>query len=195
MIDSIKINTDRYIYFTDDGSITKILNYVEDDGTHIVVDYEAVEDILSGKDTALGYIVIYDHDTSSYVLKKRMSSNSFLINATDYIQEFSKHTDKTPDLTVVQDIPQKQWIVKLGNSLKSQLVAQRMVIHAPIQISITASGDPHILYKVITVKIDDIVNSISDYCIKFTNEDEANTDISLFTVKKLQTYKYEVINE
>ena len=195
MTDEIQINTNRYVYFTDDGTVTKILNYLDDTETHIIVEYDDVEDILSGKNSVLNYIVIFNNETSTYELKKRLSNNVFIPNISDTIHELSKKPIQNPDLTVIQDIPNKKWILKLSSLLSQQIITQRLSINAPVNVSITAQGDPHVLHRILTVKIDDIAKSPDGFSLGFIDSYECSTQLSLYTVKKLQSYKHEVINE
>lgn len=195
MTDDILINTDRYVYFMDDGTITKVLNYIEESENYIVVEYLMVEDILSGKDTVLNYIVLYNKENSTYELKKRLSNNIFVNKVSDIIHEFSRNVDSPSDLTVIQDLSNKKWIFKLSDAFINQITSQKVSIQAPIVVSVTSRGDPHILYKVLTVKIDDIAKSPNGFSLEFTENCESLKHLSLYTVKKLQSYKYEVINE
>lgn len=195
MTDDILINTDRYVYFMDDGTITKVLNYIEESENYIVVEYLMVEDILSGKDTVLNYIVLYNKENSTYELKKRLSNNIFVNKVSDIIHEFSRNVDSPSDLTVIQDLSNKKWIFKLSDAFINQITSQKVSIQAPIVVSVTSRGDPHILYKVLTVKIDDIAKSPNGLSLEFTENCESLKHLSLYTVKKLQSYKYEVINE
>lgn len=196
MIENIKISSERYVYFSENGSIVKILNYKEDDGTHIKLEYSDVEDILSGKKAFFDFIVMYDAESSSYVLKEKITNDIFMFNASEYIYEIPKTQEETsPDMTIIQDLKEKKWRIKLRPTLRDQLKFQQMSVSIPMIISITKNSNPHILYRMISVSFDDILYNDNEFCIDFQYESEETKNLSIYTIKKLKTYKHEVVND
>jgi len=195
MMEDIVIKSERYVYFDETGSILKILNYKEPGGTHIKVEYADVADMLSGKKAFFNFIVVYNSELSAYVLTEKITNNTLSFNASEYIYEIPKASvDPFVDLTIIQNLIEKKWVIKLRKTLRDQLRLQQMSVGVPMTISITKVGNPHILYRMISVSIDELLYSDKEFSIDFQYDTEASEDLSIFTIKKLKTYKHEVVN-
>lgn len=195
-MENVKLTSERYVYFDETGSILKILNYKDPDETHIKVNYSDVEDIISGKKSFFNFIVVFDSEQSLYVLTEIITNTNFAFNASEHIYEIPKTDNtETADLTIIQDIKEKRWKIKLRPVLREQLKVQQISITAPMIISITKNGNPHILYRMIKVSFDDILYEDGDFFINFQYDTETDVNLSIYTVKKLNSYKHEVIND
>lgn len=196
MIENIKISSERYVYFDENGTILKILNYKESDGTYIKVEYSDVEDMLSGKKAFFNFIVIYNSETSSYTLTEKITNDNFAFNASEYLYEVPKYQDDPhPDMTIIQDITEKKWKIKLRPALRDQLKSQQMSVSVPMIISITKSSDPHVLYRMLLVSFDEILYDDNEFFINFQYDTEYTSNLSIYTIKKLKSYKHEVVND
>jgi hypothetical protein len=195
-MENIKINSERYVYFNETGEILKILNYKDPDESHIMVDYSDVADIISGKKSFFNFVVVYDSESSAYVLNEKITNNNFAFNASEYIYEIPKVTNDTPvDVTIIQDLVEKKWKFKLRPVLQNQLKIQQMSVNTPMIISITQAGNPHILYRTLRVSFDEILYADADFFINFQYDTEENQNLSIYTIKKLKSYKHEVVND
>ena len=190
----LNINQDRYVYFDENGEITKITNYKEDENASFVkVDYKLVEKIMEGSLPSFNFMVIYDISIREYVIKPKISMNEFTYTVNDRIHEIKKNLIDA-DLTIIQDIKNACWKFNINDSLRSQLLAQNISINTPLFFSITKKHNPHILYRTIEVKFSEILEQL-DFSVPFVYNDENTTTLSVYTIKKMQSYKYEVLND
>ena len=190
----LNINQDRYVYFDENGEITKITNYKEDENLSFVkVDYKLVEKIMEGLEPSFNFMVIYDISIRAYVIKPKLLITDFIYNVNDRIHEIKKNL-LDADLTVIQDIQNTCWKFDINDSLKSQLLAQNISISTPLMFSITKKHNPHVLYRTIQVKFSDILEKL-DYSVPFVYNTEYTSNLSVYTIKKMQSYKYEVLDD
>jgi len=190
----LNINQDRYVYFDENGEITKITNYKEDENTSFVkVDYKLVEKIMEGLLPSFNFMVIYDISIREYVVKPKISMTEFTYTVNDRIHEIKKNLIDA-DLTIIQDIKNACWKFNINDSLRSQLLAQNISINTPLFFSITKKHNPHVLYRTIEVKFSEILEQL-DFSVPFIYNDENTTTLSVYTIKKMQSYKYEVLND
>jgi len=190
----LNINQDRYVYFDENGEITKITNYKEDENTSFVkVDYKLVEKIMEGLLPSFNFMVIYDISIREYVVKPKISMTEFTYTVNDRIHEIKKNLIDA-DLTIIQDIKNACWKFNINDSLRSQLLAQNISINTPLFFSITKKHNPHVLYRTIEVKFSEILEQL-DFSVPFVYNDENTTTLSVYTIKKMQSYKYEVLND
>ena len=194
-MEDIKISSERYVYFDENGNIIKILNYKELDETSIKVEFSKVKDIISGKKSFFDFIVVYDSVQLSYILSEKITNNNFAFNASDYIYEIPKLSKfDNADITVIQDLKEKKWKFKFNTLLKDQLMLQQISINTPMIISITKPGNPHVLYRMLKVSFDEILYDNLDFSVEFQYDIEMSVDLSIYTIKKLNSYKHEVID-
>lgn len=194
-MEDIKISSERYVYFDENGNIIKILNYKELDETSIKVEFSKVKDIISGKKSFFDFIVVYDSVQLSYILSEKITNNNFAFNASDYIYEIPKLSKfDNADITVIQDLKEKKWKFKFNTLLKDQLMLQQISINTPMIISITKPGNPHVLYRMLKVSFDEILYDNLDFSVDFQYDIEMSVDLSIYTIKKLNSYKHEVID-
>ena len=90
---------------------------------------------------------------------------------------------------------ERKWKFKFNALLKDQLILQQISINTPMIISITKSGNPHILYRMLKVSFDEILYDNLDFSIDFQYDIEMSADLSIYTIKKLNSYKHEVIDD
>lgn len=188
----LSLNMDRFVYFDEAGEITTITNYQEDTSLSFVkVDYSLVEKIMEGIEPSFNYMVVYDIGTHEYGLIPKIVDYANKVN--DQIHEIQKITNNA-DFTITQDIKNSCWKFSINSKLRAQLEAQRISIKTPLFFSITKKHDPHVLYRTLTVMFSDIFEQL-DFSVPFVYNNEHNNDLSIYTVKKLQSYKHEVIYE
>jgi hypothetical protein len=188
----LTISRDRFVYFDKDGEITQITNYQEDvDTSFIKLDYSKVEKILEGSISSVEFIVIYDILTREYLLKQKTNNNIYDIK--NRIHEIKTQTID-PDLIILQDIKNKCWKFKINQTLLDHLLTNKMSMATPLFFTVTKKYDPHSLYRTIKIKLSDIIEKL-DFSIPFIYNEENTENLSIYTIKQLQTYKHEVLHD
>ena len=189
----LTITRDRFVYFDKDGEITKITNYEEDDNSSFIkLDYSKVENILEGSVSSVDFSIIYDILTREYVLTQKANKNDFIYDINNRIHEI-KQDITDPDFTVIQDLQNKCWKFKINETLRDHLEKYNLSISTPLFFSITRKYDPHILYRTISIKFSNILEKL-DFSIPFVYTNENTENLSIYTIKQLQTYKHEVLH-
>lgn len=189
----LTITRDRFVYFDKDGEITKITNYEEDDNSSFIkLDYSKVENILEGSVSSVDFSIIYDILTREYVLTQKANKNDFIYDINNRIHEI-KQDITDPDFTVIQDLQNKCWKFKINETLRDHLEKNNLSISTPLFFSITRKYDPHILYRTISIKFSNILEKL-DFSIPFVYTNENTENLSIYTIKQLQTYKHEVLH-
>ena len=189
------VPTDRYIYYDDQGEITSISNTNDLEGNYILLPLEKVINFLTGKESASSYIVIYDTLLKQNVLKLKYQSDEMTFYVNDDIFKVPQELDGKPDLIITQDIKNKKWIFTVDQGLQSYLKSQVLSYNKKIHISITRKNDPHDLYHLIIFDFDKLINDrILEVPFRYQSE-ESETDLSVYTSKRFETYVYEVKND
>lgn len=192
MEDIFFIPNDRYIYYDEDGEITAVSNTNDLEGDYIVLPLEKVINFLNGKESTSLYFVVYDTLLKKYVLKLKYYSDDISFDINDSIYQVPRKVKEKPDLTVVQDIKNKQWVFRVNQGLKKYFKSQNSFYDQKIQFSVTRNNDPHELYRVIIVSFKELIHS-RNIKIPFEYDlEEDNDDISLYTIKRFEIYKHEV---
>jgi 6-pyruvoyl-tetrahydropterin synthase len=188
------MNRDRFVYFDDTGEIIKITNYLEEDETSFIkIDYSKVEKILQGTVSSFDYVVLYDVMTRDYVIKPKVTNNEIIHNVSDRIYEIPKNVND-PDFTIIQDKINKCWKFKINKEILDNFTGNTVLITVPLMFSITKKGNPNTLYRMITIKFSDILDTI-DFSIPFMYSEENTETFSIYTIRKMQSYNYEVLDE
>jgi len=176
-----------YVCFDiDTGKIEKITNAIEETETlkYIKILTLNIDDIFTGKKRIDDYKIVYNLQKDSYelVFLNEEIIVPYIGDKIYQIPKVNKTQIYSTDLTVRQDIQQKQWHFFVSNSAKQ--TTDRLFF------SITAKNDPNILYRNITV------NTINkDECISFPFLYDIESDpekLSVYTNKILKKYAHEV---
>jgi hypothetical protein len=190
----LTVTAERFVYFDENGEITKITNYREEDSqSFIQVDYSLVDSIMRGVESSFNFMVVYDIIAREYTLKAKILTNDFMFNVNHRIHEITKNSVDA-DLTVIHDIKNSCWKFRINNSLQEQLLVQRISIATPLFFSITKRSDPNVLYRTLQLKFSDLLEHL-DFSIPFVYNSEYTKNLSVYTIKKMQSYNYEVLDE
>lgn len=190
----ITMNRDRFVYFDDAGEIIKITNYLEDDeASFIKIDYSKVEKILEGAVSSFDFVVVYDVMSRDYVIKSKVTNNEVIHNVSDRIYEIKKDVTDA-DFTIIQDRITKCWKFKINKEILDNFVINNVLITTPLMFSVTKKSNPNILYRMITIKFSDILDTI-DFSIPFMYNEENTDTLSIYTIRQMQSYNYEVLDE
>lgn len=193
--DILYISNKKFVYFDDNGNLLSVGNSNTDDGLYIEVDTSEVYNLITGQEQFHTYQVIFDTIKKSYVLKHRFNDEEVVFDINTQVHRVPNHTyDYRPDLTVIQDIKNSKWIFKLDESIKENLKTKKVSLDRPLMFSITRFNDPHQLERCIVISLTDLI--YKDFEIAFENQIEHRSELlSVYTIKRLETYYHEVINE
>jgi hypothetical protein len=190
----IVIPRKRYVYFDDTGNILSISNTIAAAGNYIQVPDEEVEGLISGKEQMYHYQVIFDTITKTYALRHKYNDEDTVFNVNNQIHQIKRKKSHRPDIRVIQDLPKKQWKIMLDKGIRENFKEHSISIDKSLMFSITKYNDPHILERVIVLRLREL---IKNYSIKIPFETKIELDptaLSVYTVKRLESYQHEVIN-
>lgn len=184
----VKIITDRYVHFDNNGNITKIARTPDQNEESIKVEFSVVKGMLEGKESLVDYRVEYDFLDKKYVLK----------HITEWKQDqlkdaflFEIQNTDDPDIKIIQDKKQKVWRLELSKDLIEASTKQDLKLDPTVQYySVTKKYDPNVLYRLLKFQF---INN--EYVIPFEFDFELDAlNLSIYTVRKFSTYSYEVID-
>ena len=149
--------------------------------------------MLSGDEQLSHYRVEYSKRKKKYELKSQLINDLDSYNVNDLIYEVPTRKTKNADLTITQNTRDTCWKISVGGNLKTNLLSQKVSFNNKLSFSVTRKNDPNILYK--TLQFD--FNQFEDgkyLIIPFDQEFEfLGEPVSIYTMKKLDKYYYEVI--
>jgi|SRR6056300_59045 len=186
----------QYVYFDIEiGSILKITNEKLDDNnqSHITVSTEDVLTLINGEEPFESCSVVYNTKLKLYELQRNTIEQP-VYNVNELIHEITEVIEDA-DIQVVQDLKNTCWKFLISKELRSNLVENKVSLKVNLGFSITQKNNPNVLYRTLVFPFSQLVN---DYYVvlDFKNDFEFNGDpISLYTIKRFDTYSYEVISE
>jgi hypothetical protein len=186
----------QYVYFDiETGSILKITNEKLDDNnqSHITVSTEDVLTLINGEEPFESCSVVYNTKLKLYELQRNTIEQP-VYNVNELIHEITEVIEDA-DIQVVQDLKNTCWKFLISKELRSNLVENKVSLKVNLGFSITQKNNPNVLYRTLVFPFSQLVN---DYYVvlDFKNDFEFNGDpISLYTIKRFDTYSYEVISE
>jgi hypothetical protein len=192
--DILYISNKKFVYFDDNGNLLSVGNSNTDEGLYIEVDASEVYNLITGQEQFHTYQVIFDTIKKSYVLKHRFNDEEVVFDINTQVHRVPNYTNNNrPDLIVVQDVKNAKWIFKLDESIKENLKTKKVSLDRPLMFSITRFNDPHQLERCIIISLTDLI--YKDFEIAFENQIEHRSELlSVYTIKRLETYYHEVIN-
>jgi hypothetical protein len=193
--DTIFISNERYVYYDESGEIVSISNSNDLSGNYIVVSLDKVINFLTGKESTGLYLVVYDTLIKQHLLKLKYQADEKYFSVKEDIFKIKKMLNQTPDLTVVRDIKNKKWTFKIDSGLKTYLESQKSAYNKKIQFSVTKNNDPHVLYRLIIIDFNDLVDKEIIELDFIYQSEAAIDDLCVYTTKSFETYSYEVTNE
>ena len=162
----------------------------------IPVELAEVQDILDGIVLADEYEVRYNTKLKQMEFAKRNDNKIVGNSINDFIYEMPVKLIEDPDIIVVQDIVNTCWKIHIGARLGSSLRNKGVGISDRMMLSITAKGDPNVLYKTLFVELSDIVRN-NYVVLPFTMLFESTSQpISVYTSRRFDTYQFKrIFNE
>ena len=178
----------RFVCFEDNGSIYKITNKSDDRFQNLEVDFENVEDFITGKKSLLEYKVEFDFIEKKYSIKSQKQSNEDKLMWA-FLYEIPTDLPNEKQIVITKNNIDKQWKVSLDPAFKKHLEDQKISIDMTNYFfSVTKQNDPNILYKLL--KFDETLQ------LPFTEDFEFDkTPISVYTTRRFDSYYFEEINE
>ena len=170
------------VFDKDTGKILRIGPGIDADNS-IIVPLSEVIGLKDGTQNKLDYRVVFDIDKRQYTIQKRNRIISSTIQ--DLIYEIPETTET--EITIIQDFKNNAWKILLDDSVRQTLLENGLNINQTLHFSITAPGDPNILYRYIMVQLNDLLAGNVD--IQFTMPFESTQKpLSIFTRKVFNTY-------
>lgn len=172
-------------------SIKKNRN-IPDDENYLETTFEDVKDIIEGKESIRHCRIVYDIKTKQYQLARNNLEDP-VYTVSELIYRIPETNNDTADLQIIQDIKNTCWKILMGNDLRTKLTNQSINVNMEISLSVTEGNNPNILYRTLKFSLKELMQK--HYVIlDFKQEREFNAEpISLYTIKRFDTYSYEVI--
>lgn len=178
----------RFVCFEDNGNIYKITNKPDDRFQNLEVEFDEVEDFISGKKSMLEHKVEFDFIEKKYSIKSQKQANDDKLMWAFLYEVPTTHPEEK-QIVITKNNVSKQWKVSLDNKFEQELQAQKIAIDLTNYFfSVTKQGDPNVLYKLL--RFDETLQ------LPFTDEFEFDdTEISVYTTRRFDSYFLEVVNE
>lgn len=179
------------VYFQKDtGLILSISNIDQALKNFFEVDYEDVEDFISGKKSTLSYKVVYNINTSSYKIIEKNSNAQSVVD--DLIYKITPRD--IYQVGVWKNHLTKSWSVSLSKEMKSKLEQVASRPNEILTFSITQHNNPNILHRFFTCSLYDLIdNDTVDF--DFLSQDETDlSNFSVYTTRKFEKYTCGVID-
>lgn len=183
------------VYFDlDSGKIHAITNEELETDTYscVEVSYEDVSTLVTGEEHFDTCIVDFNPKLKLYELR-RNSIEQEVYTVDELIYKCEKLADA--DVQIIQDVKNTCWKFLISESLRQSLAANNVSLKSQLSFSITEENNPNVLYRTLSFPFSQLVNDF--YVIKDFKEDYEfdGLPISVYTIKRFDSYSYEVINE
>lgn len=150
-----------------------------------------VQQLIDGVAPWRNYRVQYNPKVKKFELTNIKDTKVYGNTINDFIYEVPEARCVDPDVTIVQDIPNECWKFFIGHQLRNNLTQANLT--NSMMVSVTAKGDPNVLYKTLFVPLSDIFTN-NYVVLPFTMPFErTNEDISVYTARRFDTYQFKRI--
>lgn len=178
------------------GDITGIGARPRADQDSIAVPLSDVQQLLDGVIPWSSRRVQYNPKSKDLELVNSKVTEIHGNSINDFIYEVPEDSIEDPDLTIVQDIPNKCWKFLIGKGLKRNLNRSQINLTYTMMVSVTAKGDPNILYKTLFVPLAQVLADnyvVLPFTMPFEHTGES---ISVYTARRFDTYQFKrIFNE
>lgn len=191
---SITVVNERYAVFDPiTGELLSLPNVKPTEGSYISIADDEVKGIIEGKESMNFYYVHYVKRTKTYELRQRTNHDIDSYFVDDLIHELPSEAEN-PDITVTKNVKDTCWKFTVGGDLEMNILAQKISLtNSAISFSCTKKNDPNILYKTLKFSFDKLIDG-KYFVLPFSEKFEFdNEPISVYTIKKFDSYKYEEI--
>ena len=180
----------------DTGKILRIGPSQNGDENTIQVPLSDVISLVEGKERFRDYKVEYNTKTKMLELMSIHDQFMDQSSVNDFIYEIPTDEIEDPDILVIQDVPNTCWKIQIGKELKKNIRSKGVTLNSNILFSITAKGDPNVLYKTLSAHFGTMVGDnyfIAPFDMPFEHTQEP---ISIYTSRRLDTYRFKrIFNE
>jgi hypothetical protein len=184
------------IFDKETGSILGIKATEYTGENSIPVPLDKVRKLISGEDSTTAFEVRYNTKIKQMEFGSRYDTQMRGNSVNDFIYDVPQGVGKSPDILIVQDVVNTCWKVHIGAVLGDSLRRKGVTVNDRMMLSVTAKGDPNILYKTLFVELADVVRDnyvVLPFTMPFEHSDEP---ISIFTSRKFDTYQFKrIFNE
>lgn len=190
----IYVPTKKYVYFDEDGNLLSVGNSNSEPGSFIEVEEADVINLITGKEQFYHYQVLFDTVKKNYILKHRFNEEDVTFDINTQIHKIPRNDTYRADLKITQDIKNKVWRFELDMAIKDNFRNKKLSFSKPLVFSITRYNDPHQLEKYVSITFEQILDTPHE--LSFDSQIELDPNgLSVYTIKRLETYYHEVINE
>ena len=180
------------IYNEINGVILKISPLIDKllTGTNYInVDIMQVNNILQGRESVYSYNVVFDEHAQDFQLKFIENDSDNECNINDVIYEVNE-SNCMADVIIIQNFVENYWQIRLSSEVIEKIKNLSNNKLQNIHLSLTEKNNPNILYKELIIDSAYILEH-QTYSIPFSDEFEFNnTPISIYTVKKYNSYTF-----
>lgn len=168
-----------YVNFDKDSGEIKSCGPSKDDTvSNIEVEYSAIEKIVNFEEKMSDYKVIFDPAKRGFVLKSNHYQEVY-----NSLYQLEKYNNHLYDILLKIDIGNNTCELVLDESIKNALSESNVEYKEEIYFSVTEKNNPLILYKLLKFDLK------KSYVIPFDVEQK---DFSIYTLKKYESYVYEI---
>jgi len=171
--------------------------YFEEDIIHVL-------DMLQGKRQTSSYVCVWDVSKERYFLREKSEFDTTVLPIGELIYNIPKRvitseeddilleSTKTHDIVVAKDHKTTCYKFLIGSKLERQLRAEDTYHNTHIAFSLTEFNNPNILYKMLTVDLEQLVKNHYQIFDMQDIDEETNKDIpiSVFTNKRYDNYVF-----
>ena len=157
------------------------------------VPLEQVRKLIDGEELTDDYEVRYEPKLKRLEFGHRRITSVKGDHINDFIYEVPTKNGKSPDILIVQDVKNTCWKVHMGCALGDSLRQKGVSINDTMMLSITAKGDPNVLYKTLFVELGEVVRNnyvVLPFTMPFEHTEQP---ISVYTSRKFDTYQFKRI--
>ena len=177
----------RFVCFDDDGNIYKISKESDDRFKFIECDFEDVKKFIEGHWSLLDYKVEYDFIDKTYHIKNQTQIDEDKL-MWSFLYQISATIPDNPQIILSKDNTKNVWRISADSDFLLDLKDKNVNINlSNYYFSITKKDDPNVLYRLIRFVDSDEVAFENDF--EFDNE-----EVSVYTMRRFDTYHYEEIN-
>jgi len=169
------------VYFDkENGNIYSITNELSDNGyDNIEVEFKDVEHFLTGKSNIAFFRIEIDDEGAIKFVNKKESPVVFKSNIIEYIRAVDNNTA----ILQVEWHPTK-WLFKVDQKFLKNPRSKN--VNSKINFFITREDNINVLYRIIEIKIKDLIQAIE---IPFITEEEKDIEnIAMFTLPFFESY-------
>jgi hypothetical protein len=189
------VDNDFKVYFDAETGLVRSISKKEVEESkfpHITVTFEEVKPYLEGKENPLNLKVFFDIKTDSYQLQTNdIEQINYLVDDIIHHVTFKENAD----ISLVKDHMHTCWKLLISSESKTAIINKNISQKGSIEFSVTHQGDPNILCKTLKFDFGRLVRQSYDILPYDQQFEFDNEPISVYTIRKFNTYSFEVIND